>query len=786
LVEEFKVPKDSSRHPIFQVMFGVQSFGADLIDHANADNILKPYSDQSSLFNVAKFDISTLIDDSQIALRGSFNYAVSLYKAETIVGFAEVYYNILKQFAQLANQTRIAELNYLSQKQYSQIIEEWNQTDRDCPKDKTIHRLFEEQVGKTPNNIALVYGDITLTYQQLNERANRLAHYLVNNYVIKPDTLIALCLDRSEHMLISILAILKAGGAYVPMDPSYPDERIKYILKDTKANVVLANQIYKERLDSLINQKQDILAIDSVDLDEQISIELVTNLASATLSTNLAYVIYTSGTTGNPKGVLIEHKGVVNLVIEQGRVFDLANSSTIKNCLWYANYVFDAHVWDLYVCILYGHIIHITDNAIRQDIELLSSYVKNNNINIATLPPVLLDCTNILALDKLTVTGDKTPKEVLDGYYNAGVEIINGYGPTEVTVGVSLNHYNDNGSRNVGRPMSNMKAYVLSANLTPLPIGAIGELYIGGIGLARGYLNQSELTAERFIPNPFQTEEEKQGGRNSRLYKTGDLLCWRTDGNLEYIGRNDSQVKIRGYRVELGEIESAIANYVGIKQSVVLAKEHLASDGVSTGNKYLVAYYVSATRLAEDKIIACLQSKLPEYMLPNILVHLEKLPMTTNGKLDKRALPDPEFSDGTDNYVAPRDDVQKMVCRIWAEVLKLPEDKVGICDDFFRLGGNSILAIKLISKLNKAFNISISISAIFQCNTVEKLVCYLEINNETTVLIEKAQVSRPEEQVLSFAQERLWFIQKYEQGTNAYNIPMVFELTKNTNLDSPS
>ncbi|WP_375331669.1 non-ribosomal peptide synthase/polyketide synthase [Candidatus Tisiphia endosymbiont of Temnostethus pusillus] len=795
LVEELNVIKDTSRHAIFQVMFAVQSFGNELYSQEDEQqetylaNILQTHTTGASLYNVAKFDISTFIDDSEVCLKGSFNYATSLYSEETINGFIKTYTEILKQLATLLNNSqkqahsKIADLNYLDQQQYQQIINNWNDTDKTYPSDKTIQALFEEQAARTPNNIAIVYEETKLTYRQLNERANQLANYLRETYQISPDTLIALCLDRSEHMLIAILAVLKAGGAYVPIDSNYPDERISYILEDTNSKLVLTNEGHKQRLDSLaisIISQVTILAIDDQQLQTLLASYPTSNPATSTTSNNLAYVIYTSGTTGNPKGVMIEHRGIINLAIVQEKEFELPKEKNIKNCLWYANYVFDAHVWEAYTTILNGHTIYIIDNDIRQDIRQLSIYIQKNNIDIAAIPPTLLNNEYILKLNILVVGGDKANKEVLNYYQNSNVKVINSYGPSEVTVCASLNHYNNNGATNIGSAISNARCYVLDTNLTPLPIRAIGELYIGGVGLARGYLNRPELTAEKFIVNPFQSTEEKKLVKNTRLYKTGDLVRWLADGNLEYIGRNDFQVKIRGYRIELEEIESVLSSYKGITQSVVLAQEQQGLG--ESGSKYLAGYYVSEYKLDEEAILNYLQARLPEYMIPAVLMHLERLPLTINGKLDRKSLPDPEFTN-IETYVAPRNELESQVCKIWAEVLGLPEEKVSIHDDFFRLGGNSILAIRLVSKLSKELNSAISIPAIFKHNTVKRLVQYIEHNNENSIVIDKASITKVEEQSLSFAQERLWFIEKYEEGTNAYNIPMVFSISSNASID---
>ena len=723
LVDELNVEKDTSRHPIFQVMFGLQSFGNNNIDKENY--ILLPYEDKNIQYNIAKFDIETFIDDSEDILRGAFNYRVTLYKKNTIKGFINTYIQILQQIADIDKNNEnfsLQNLKYLSTKEEELILKTWNDTDKEYPHDKTIHSLFEDQVLKTPNNIAVIYEDIKLTYKQLNDRANQLAHYLIKHHNIKPDTLIALLLDRSEHMLITILAVLKAGAAYVPMDPHYPDDRIKYILSDTNTTLVLANNIYTKRIKKL--KKVNVIPIDdNTFLKEIMTYHSTNTIVKELTSSNLAYVIYTSGTTGNPKGVMIEHKGVVNLIKVQSKEFFITSIKDIKikNWLFYANYIFDAHIWEIFSSILSGCSLHVIDGYKKYDFDYLAQYINSMNINIGLLPPAILkDKRNDLNLKILLVGGDSIDKQSLDYYLKKGSIVINAYGPSEATVCSTLNHYKEGDiSDNIGTPISNTKAYVLSSDLSPLPIGAVGELYVGGVGLARGYLNNPDLTAKRFIHNPFQSKKEKKCNKNSRIYKTGDLVRWLPDGNLEYIGRNDFQVKIRGFRIELGEIESVLSRYIGVKQAVVLAKEK-----EDTNNKYLIAYYTSdnGDKLDEDAILSYLATKLPEYMIPTALLHMDKLPLTLSGKLDRKALPSPILGSTEENYVHPRNELETKLCNIFADVLGLESSNVGINDDFFRLGGDSIVSIQLVSRIRQTLAINyITIKDIFSFKTIERL-----------------------------------------------------------------
>ncbi|WP_341758826.1 non-ribosomal peptide synthetase/type I polyketide synthase [Candidatus Tisiphia endosymbiont of Ptychoptera albimana] len=788
LVEELQVEKDTSRHPIFQVMFGLQNFGFN-----TKLELLQGYVSDTNLYNVAKFDIETFIDDSQEILRGGFNYAVSLYTEETINRLKDTYLEIVEQISNCQVEEKISDIGYLNKEEYKRIVYGWNDTGKEYPCDKTIHGLFEEQIERSPDSIALVYEDIYLSYREVNERANKLAHYIRIREEIEPDTLIALCLDRSEHMLISILAVLKTGGAYVPMDPGYPDSRIEYIVNDTRAKVLLTNSVYQERLDG-IGANTNVIAVDSAEVQEALVTASIFSPVTRIESMNLAYVIYTSGTTGNPKGVMIGHRGVVSLVKNS----EYVNIDSDDSLIQFADMAFDATTFEIWGSLLNGAKLFIPSNKVGlvTDINLFYETLITNKVSILWLTKTLFDQLFLINesifknINYLLIGGESLNKGLISRLIdsnNVPQNIINGYGPTEnTTFSCTLNINKDNikvtDSIPIGIPLVNRKAYILNSNLTPLPIGAIGELYVGGVGLARGYLNRADLTAEKFIANPFRTEEELRQGKNARLYRTGDLARLLPDGNLEYIGRNDSQVKIRGYRIELGEIESALLLYEGIKQSVVVAREHVSADD-STGNKYLVGYYVSEHKLKESDILTYLESKLPEYMVPSTLVHLEKLPLTINGKLDRKALPDTEFTD-KDNYLAPRNELEAKVCQIWAEVLGIEVDKVGIHDNFFRLGGNSILAIRLVSKLGKELNRNISIGSIFKSHSIERLIEYLKDNAESGTNISKVSISNAEKQKLSFAQERLWFIEKYEEGTNAYNIPMLYKLSADINLDT--
>ncbi len=651
--------------------------------------------------------------------------------------------NIAKCLSTLINEYTIDEIsnidlrliNILNKRDYKKIIYEWNNTKRPYPKDKTIHQLFEEQVEKTPNNIAVVYEDTQLTYRELNNQANRLAAYLINNYRINHDQLILLCLDRSEYLPIVLLAVLKSGGAYVPIDPKSPHERIEYILKDTKAEILITNEKFIDRFNHV--HSLNLIAVDSNKFQFKLVAQTQSNPKTRLASSNLAYAIYTSGTTGKPKGVLIEHKSVVNLLFAlQYYLFNKINYSF--KCLWFASYAFDAHVLELYSSISFGYSVYIASNIHFKNFSKLNEFINRNKIDIALIPPSILTLTEVLNLNTLIVGGEMTNTGIIDLYHKSKIRVFNAYGPTEDTVCTTLKFCNESGYNNIGRPLFNKRVYILDENMQPVPIGAIGELFITGEGLARGYLNRPDLNDRCFITHKFNEPTQlKNRYRYNKLYKTGDLVRYLADGSIEYIGRNDSQVKLRGYRIELKEIETLLASFPNIKQAIVVINT-INSKVKDSANNYLVGYYVSEKKLDENEINAYLSSRLPEYMLPTALVHITSLPLTINGKIDKKALPMPNLSNH--NYLKPRNEIEDLICKAFSIVLG--QDAVGIDDDFFKLGGNSILAIKLISSLQNKYEININ--QIFMLKTPRKLAeIAIKVENNLLKKLEQVKLIIP-------------------------------------------
>ena len=638
----------------------------------------------------------------------------------------------------------------LSKDMFQQIVYDSNQTDKAFPKDKAIHQLFEEQVVKTPDNIALIFEGDKLTYQELNEQSNQLARYIRDKYKsissneLQSDTLIALYLDRGLEMIISILAVFKAGAAYVPISPEFPQERIDYILKDTQTQILISQTHLTDKLESNIG----IIYADQKYLDC-----LATDLRIQIDSRSLAYIIYTSGTTGNPKGVMIEHHSLTSFITLFKHKITYSKLTHI-HMLSLTNYVFDIFGLEYALPLIHGGYIVLSSISNINEIEL-----KQVNI-IQQTPNVLVEICEKYGkclIDKVAlVGGEKGSSKIINKLLTSFKDTYNVYGPAETVIWSSIHLFTAASEYScIGKALYNEKLYILDKNLKPSPLGIVGELYIGGNGLARGYLNLPELTQEKFVNNPFITKEDKQQGY-IRMYKTGDLCKWLNNGEIEYIGRSDFQVKLRGFRIELGEIENAISSVDGIKQSCVLVK-----------NELLIAYYVSDKEVNETTIKNRLANKLPNYMLPHFYMKLEFFPLTINGKLDRKALP--ERNSLSRKYVAPQNLTQIRICKIWQELLKI--DNINIDDDFFDLGGNSLLAINASYEMSKTLNKSVNVADIFSSRTISNLIDNLSTDFK---LIKQLNP------IIKSNQETIYFIHPAFSGCEVY-AQLADKLSKNYN-----
>jgi amino acid adenylation domain-containing protein len=658
----------------------------------------------------------------------------------------------------------ICELPLLTTPERQQLLVEWNDTQADYLNDWCIHQLFEHQVERNPDAVAVVFKDQYLTYWELNTRANQLAYYL-QAMGVGPDVLVGICAERSFDLIVGLLGILKAGGAYVPLDPNYPSERLGYILADSQTSVLLTQKHLVERLPK---HRATIICLDMPWY--QIAQRNPENPISGVKPCHLSYVIYTSGSTGQPKGVQVEHQGLLNLVFWHQRTFAITPSD---RATLLAGIAFDASAWELWPYLGTGASIYLVESELLGSLTNLQNWFITNNISIAFLPTPLaeeflsLEWDDTIPLRTILTGGDKLHK-----YPPTSVpfELVNNYGPTENTVVTTSERVIRNGSDPVapaiGRPISNKQVYILNPNLQPVPIGVPGELHISGVGLARGYLNRPELTQEKFIPNPFSPDPQ------ARLYKTGDLVRYLPDGNIEYLGRIDNQVKIRGFRIELGEIETILSQHPDVLKTVAIARED------SPGDNRIVVYLVCD--LEQPPAIAdlrqFLKQRLPEYMVPAVFVFLESLPLTPNGKIDRRALPAPDFTQQLEaQFVAPRNPLEQTLAQIWADVLGL--ERVGIRDNFFELGGHSLLATQLISRVRTAFKLEVPLRNLFESPTIIELAEYIQRSQRglTELAVPPLQAIAPDKRneplPLSFAQQRLWFLQQLNLSSAAYHIP---------------
>jgi amino acid adenylation domain-containing protein len=597
----------------------------------------------------------------------------------------------------------------------------YNATSKEYSTQQTLPDLFEEQVSKTPEELALTYDGEELTYKKLNEQANQLAQYLLKQG-IKQGQLVPVCIERSTAMIIGVLAILKAGGVYVPIDPEYPSQRIKFMLEDSAADLIVSSKDSKTKLGS---SDVRVIEVDGSD-SEAIKSQPSGNLTGCSNPDQLAYVIYTSGSTGVPKGVCMPASGLLNLLNWQEKQF--VNKK--RRVLQFASLTFDVSFQEIFSTLCFGSTLYLISENRRKDMSAMLDDVGRYKITHLFVPYIVLKSLveyastlsgEFAVPEEIIVAGEqlKLTDDIQKLVQKKGVRLVNQYGPTEAHV-VSSYTISDLDLKTlppIGKPIDNTQLYVLDTQQQLCPISVPGELYIGGMQVARGYHNRQELTAEKFISDPFSSKE------GSRLYRTGDLARWLPDGNIEYLGRIDDQVKVRGYRIELGEIESVLQQSGLITQGVVVTKDDLS------GNKRLAGYVVSNGEFDKQAVISYLQGKLPEYMVPALWVELEKLPITPNGKIDKKALPHPDMSSvGGKEYVKPKTETERKLAEIWQELLGTP--KISIHDNFFELGGHSLMVMKLVSHIKNKLMITVPIHSVFQFSTVHELSNYLEMTED--------------------------------------------------------
>jgi amino acid adenylation domain-containing protein len=717
-------------------------------------------------FDQTNYDLNIIIVPGK-ELDIKFTYNALIYDKNTIEKIKEHFKTTLKGI--IRNQDiPIKDIEILNQEEKHQLLYDFNNVNAEYPKNKTIHELFEEQVNKTPDNTAVVFENDQLTYMELNEKSNQMARILSDNGVM-PDDIVGIMVERSLDMIVSILGVLKAGGAYLPIDPEYPSDRISYMLKDSGASVLIQK-----------NRKYDIFFEGTiVDINEEkLSAIESTNLNKIISPSNLAYIIYTSGTTGKPKGVMIEHSNVVRLMFNNRMPFDFD-----ENDVWtmFHSFNFDFSVWEMYGALLYGGKLVIVPKLTTQDTSEFLKLLYEEKVTILNQTPTAF--YNLIEEDlkyndselgiRCVIFGGETLKPIMLKDWRKKypqTRLINMYGITETTVHVSFKEITEYeielNISNVGKPIPTVTTYIMDRNMKLLPVGVAGELYVGGDGVARGYLNNIELTAQKFVQNPYKHGE--------KLYKSGDIAKFMYGGDIEYLGRIDHQVKIRGFRIELGEIEISLLKHPLIKEAVTISKED------KSGSNYICAYFIGEEELKTAQLRKYLSNDLPDYMIPSYFIQLEKMPLTLNGKIDRKALPEPDGIINTGvEYVAPADEVEERLLLLWQNVLEI--EIISTIDNFFDLGGHSLKATILVSRIHKEFNVEFPLREVFKSPTIIEMAKYIK-KAQKSVYSSIQPVEKREYYPMSSAQKRLYILDQFESTGITYNMPGMMIIEGNLDI----
>ncbi|HUS13006.1 MAG TPA: amino acid adenylation domain-containing protein, partial [Pyrinomonadaceae bacterium] len=704
LVEKLNPERTVSHTPIFQVMFGMQNNPGETRTLAGLTIKHMPV-----VSDTAKFDLTLFVTETNTGLNCRFEYNTDLFDQRTIQSLLQRFEILLESIVGNPDEP-ISRIPLLTATERQLLLVEWNGPRREYPKNECVPELFEAQVARTPDAVAVVCGRERWTYAELNRKSNQLAHYL-RGLGVGPEDRVGVCLRRTPAMLVAILGTLKAGGAYVPLDPAYPQERVAFTLQDAEAAVLLTENAL---LPTLPTTNSRVVCMDS----EWPSIAGMnrSNPVGGAHSRNLAYVIYTSGSTGQPKGVAIEHASTVTFLHWALSTFPAADLSAV---LFSTSICFDLSVFEMFAPLSSGGKAVLVENALQ-----LADMAAADVTLVNTVPSAMAELARIGAIPPsvraINLAGEPLPNSLVQDIYrqDSVQRVLNLYGPSEDTTYSTFAPAPKGATEQppIGRPIANTEVYLLDRDYQPVPIGVPGELHLGGEGLARGYLNRPDLTAERFVPNPFSNRA------GDRLYQTGDLARYRPDGSIQFLGRLDHQVKLRGYRIEPGEIETALREHPGIQDAVVVARQS------PHGGEHLVGYVVADVNDPQfqsnsdaPQIREHLKKKLPDYMLPGYFVFLEKLPLTPNGKVDRRALPLPngDRPGPLETHLAPRDDLERRLARIWEKLLGV--EVVGIRDDFFELGGHSLLAVRLVSEIEKEVGQRLPLASFFQGANIESL-----------------------------------------------------------------
>ncbi|MCP4658711.1 MAG: amino acid adenylation domain-containing protein, partial [bacterium] len=779
LVDELDPERDLSRNPLVQVLLVLQNIPM-------ATRQFAPGLDAESVglaTNEAKFDLSLDLAEGDDRLRGALVYKTDLFDRTTILRLLATWRILLEAVIGDPDQ-RLSELPLVSVAARQQLLREWNDTASPWtdPPAATLHQLVEAQAERTPEAIAVEFADQRLSYRELNRRADHLAHYL-RSLDIGLEVRVGLCVERSSELVVGLLGILKSGGAYLPLDPDLPPERLSFMAEAAGVRVLLT----QERLLPILPK----LAIPVVRLDRdwgEISAQSPIASAPAVDPSNLAYVIYTSGSTGEPKGSMIPHRGIVNRIRWMQAKYRLRTGEAV---IQKAPFSFDVSVWETFWPLISGGRLVVARPGGHRESAYLAELVATRGVTAVQFVPSMLelyveelervdDAHATGALRRVFASGEALPYALQERFFTRfsglGIGLTNLYGPTETSVGVTFWGCEREDRRRtvpIGRPMSNIRLRLLDRWGAPVPIGATGELAIGGAGVGRGYLGRPDLTAERFVPDDFGPEP------GARVYRSGDLARMRPDGAIEYLGRTDHQVKIRGLRIELGEIEAAVGGSPGIRECVVTARDEDPGDRRPHPAR-LVAYLVAEGEVSEPELRASLSESLPEYMVPAAMVWLDALPLTPNGKVDRKALPAPAPAAGelAATGVAPRDPIEEILAEIYSQLLGV--ERVGVDADFFALGGHSLLATRMVSRIRRTLGVELPLRVVFEQPTVAALAACASAALRREQRLEAPPIRPParrESLPLSFAQQRLWFLDRLEPGSSLYNIPTALRLT---------
>ncbi|AUB35491.1 Non-ribosomal peptide synthetase component F [Nostoc flagelliforme CCNUN1] len=766
LVEALQPERNLSHTPVFQVMFVLDN--TPMSEMALPGLTLSPLAIENF---TAAFDLTLSVEQTADGLLGSWHYNSDLFDAATINRMTGHLQTLLAGIVAHPEQP-ISQIPLLTASEQQQLLLEWNDTHTEYPQHQCIHQLFEEQVERTPDAVAVVFEDQQLTYRELNARANQLAHYL-RTLGVKPEVLVAICVERSLEMVVGLLGILKAGGAYIPLDPDYPTERLSFMLSDAQVQVLLTQQ---RLLQNLPEHEAEVFCLDA-DWGRIMSGDRL-NPTNLTTADNLAYIIYTSGSTGKPKGVLINHANVVRLFAATEQWFQFNNQD-----VWtlFHSFAFDFSVWEIWGALINGGRLVIVPYWVSRSPADFYELLCKEQVTVLNQTPSAfrqliqteeqITSPETLVLRWVIFGGEALEIHSLNPWFQRHgdefPQLVNMYGITETTVHVTYRPITaadliGNVGSVIGRPIPDLQVYVLDKNRQLLPIGVTGEMYVGGAGLARGYLNQEQLTSNVFIANPFHDDS------HAKLYKTGDLARYLGNGELEYLGRIDNQVKIRGFRIELGEMEAAISQHPDVQATVVIAREDIP------GDKRLVAYLVvnQQPEISVNNLRKFLDSKLPQYMIPAAFVFLETLPLTPNGKVDRRSLPTPESRPKLEvSFVAPRTPIEQMLADIWTDVLGV--EQIGIDDNFFELGGDSILSLQIIARANQA-GIQLTPKLLFGNQTIAQLAI-------VAGTIEKIQAQQGlVTGVLPLTPIQHWFFEQNLPQPHHYNQSVLLSLPPDT------